>query len=79
MTTTQDNGEDLMDVRDVARRLKVPVRYVYRLVAERRIPFVKIGHLLRFKPSDVDKWIEQLGSRRSARLHLDHIGGPPDA
>jgi excisionase family DNA binding protein len=46
-----------MDIEDVARRLKVRVRYVRRLVAERRIPYIKFGHLLRFEPADIDDWI----------------------
>jgi excisionase family DNA binding protein len=34
------------------------VRYVRRLVAERRIPYVKFGHLLRFDPVDLEEWID---------------------
>ena len=41
----------LLDVGDVAVVLKVDRRYVYRLVSERRIPFVKCGHYLRFAPA----------------------------
>jgi excisionase family DNA binding protein len=37
----------LMDIEAVALRLGVPVRHVRRLVAERRIPFLKWSHLLR--------------------------------
>jgi hypothetical protein len=31
-------------------------------VADRRIPFVKWGHLLRFDPAEIEAWID--GSRR---------------
>lgn len=48
----------LIDLAEVARRLAVTERHVRRLVAERRIPFVKWGHLLRFDPSDVERWLE---------------------
>lgn len=48
----------LMDIVEVAERLGITVRYVRRLVAERRIPFVKFGHLLRFDPGDIDAWVE---------------------
>ena len=37
--------------------LKVDRRYVYRLVSERRIPFVKCGHYLRFTPADIEAWL----------------------
>ena len=49
----------LMNIDQVAERLGVSVRHMRRLVAERRIPFVKWGHLLRFDPEDVDQWIEE--------------------
>lgn len=55
--------ESLWDIRAVARRLGVPVRHVRRLVAERRIPFIKWGHLLRFEPSEIEAWIDN--ARRS--------------
>lgn len=37
----------------------VNVRYVSRLVAERRIPYYKVGHLLRFDPVEVDDWLAE--------------------
>ncbi len=51
-------GDRLMDVNSVAERLGVNVRYMRRLVAERRIPYVKCGRLLRFDPDDVEAWID---------------------
>ena len=51
--------EQLVDINAVAARLGVQVRHVRRLVHERRIPYVKWGHLLRFDPVDIDSWIEQ--------------------
>lgn len=49
----------LMNIEQVAERLGVSVRHMRRLVAERRIPFVKWGHFLRFDPDEVDRWIEE--------------------
>ncbi len=49
----------LMNIEQVAERLGVSVRHMRRLVAERRIPFVKWGHFLRFEPGEVDRWIEE--------------------
>jgi excisionase family DNA binding protein len=48
----------LMDIEAVARRLGVPVRHVRRLVAERRIPFLKWSHLLRFDPAEIEVWLD---------------------
>lgn len=49
----------LLNIEQVAERLGVSVRHMRRLVAERRIPYVKWGHLLRFDPEDVDRWIDE--------------------
>ena len=49
----------LLDITGVAEHLGVSVRHVRRLVAERRIPFVKWGHLLRFDPEEIAAWIDE--------------------
>ncbi len=41
-----------------AQYLNVSERYMRRLVAERRVPFHKIGRLLRFLASDLDDLLE---------------------
>ncbi|MGI8808230.1 MAG: helix-turn-helix domain-containing protein [Acidimicrobiales bacterium] len=48
----------LIDLPAVADRLGVNHRYVRRLVAERRIPHVKLGFLLRFDPAEVETWLD---------------------
>jgi excisionase family DNA binding protein len=52
----------LVDIEWVAERLGVSVRYVRRLVDEKAIPFVKVRHLLRFDPTEIEAWID--GKRR---------------
>lgn len=54
-----DRAQTLIDLEEVARRLSVNERHVRRLVAERRIPFVKWGHLLRFDPATIADWIDE--------------------
>jgi excisionase family DNA binding protein len=49
---------DLVDIAAVAQRLGVQVRHVRRLVHERRIPYIKWGHLIRFDPADIHAWID---------------------
>ena len=48
----------LLTIEEIADHLGVGVRHVRRLVAERRIPFVKWGHLLRFDPAKVNTWLD---------------------
>jgi excisionase family DNA binding protein len=64
MPATQHPNDNLIDITAVAERLGVQVRHVRRLVHERRIPYVKWGHLIRFDPTDIDAWIDQ--ARRPA-------------
>jgi excisionase family DNA binding protein len=64
-TTTHAGDEasrTLWNIDTVARRLGVQVRHVRRLVTERRIPYIKWGHLLRFDPTEIEKWLD--ASRR---------------
>lgn len=58
METTRPH-RNLIDVSAVADRLGASVRYVRRLVAERRIPFYKFGHLLRFDSDEVEAWLDR--------------------
>ena len=45
---------NLIDLPAVADRLGVNHRFIRRLVAERRIPYLKVGRLLRFDPVEID-------------------------
>lgn len=48
----------LLNISEVAETLGVDVRHVRRLVHERRIPYIKWGHLLRFDPTEIEGWID---------------------
>ncbi|HKY76897.1 MAG TPA: helix-turn-helix domain-containing protein [Acidimicrobiia bacterium] len=52
----------LLTLKQVAEELNVNERHIRRLVAERRIPYLKWGHLLRFDPDELAVWLD--GSRR---------------
>lgn len=53
---------ELVDIAWVAKRLGVSIRHVRRLVYEKQVPLVKWGHLLRFDPDEIERWIDR--SRR---------------
>ena len=62
MTTTPSHEPTLahlLTISDVAKALKVDVRHVRRLVHEKRIPYIKWGHLLRFDPAEIVRWIDE--------------------
>jgi excisionase family DNA binding protein len=50
---------NLVDIDTLATHLGVSVRHVRRLVAERRLPYVKWGHLLRFDPVAIATWLDE--------------------
>jgi excisionase family DNA binding protein len=47
-----------LTLKETASYLNVTERYVRRLVTERRIPYFKVGRLLRFSAIDLDAFIE---------------------
>ena len=49
----------LVDIDVLAEWLATSPRHIRRLVAERRVPFVKVGHFIRFDPDDITLWIEE--------------------
>jgi len=48
----------LVTIDQLADRLGTSVRHLRRLVAERRIPFVKLGGLVRFDVAEVEAWVD---------------------
>jgi excisionase family DNA binding protein len=57
-TATRKGREVLIDVNAVADWLGTSSRHVRRLVNEKRVPYVKVGHFIRFDPKDIAIWIE---------------------
>jgi excisionase family DNA binding protein len=51
--------DNLLDIPALAERLGVGQRHIRRLVFEKRIPYIKWGHLIRFDPTEIDCWLEE--------------------
>ena len=49
--------DKLLTVEETAERLGTSVRFVRRLVFERRVAFVKVGRHVRICPTDLDAFI----------------------
>jgi excisionase family DNA binding protein len=49
----------LLDIGAVAAALGVTRRHIQRLVAERRIPYLKVGRFVRFDPAALTIWLDQ--------------------
>lgn len=52
------SNERLLTVEEVAEQLNVCTSYIYRLTHLKRIPYIRLGKYVRFKPADIDRWIE---------------------
>ncbi len=52
----------LLTIEELAEHLGVTVRHVRRQIAERRVPYLKVGHLVRFYPDEIAGWLDE--SRR---------------
>ncbi len=49
---------ELLDIPTLAQHLGVQPRHIRRLVHEKRIPYIKWGHLIRFDPDDIRTWLK---------------------
>jgi excisionase family DNA binding protein len=48
----------LLTIDQLAERLGVSVRHVRRLVAEKRVPYLKVGKFVRFDPVEIGEWLD---------------------
>lgn len=65
---TSSCDAELLDVAGAAAHLGTPVRFIRRLIAERRIPFYKLGRYVRIDKADLDRFIAD-GRVEAARRH----------
>jgi len=47
----------LLSIEQVSQYLDLSVHTLYRMVSQRRIPYVKMGRLTKFDRCEIDKWI----------------------
>jgi excisionase family DNA binding protein len=56
--TDTDTIPQLLTIEQLAQRLGTTIRHIRRLVAERRVPYLKVGRLVRFDPEAVNAWLD---------------------
>ncbi len=57
MTIAQPTTTRMLDCAEAAERLGCTERMVRKLTAERKLPFVHVGRLVRIRPSDIEGYI----------------------
>jgi excisionase family DNA binding protein len=63
-----DAVPQLLTIDQLAERLGVSIRHIRRLIAERRVPYLKVGWFIRFDPAEIAAWLD--GARHPE--HLNH-------
>jgi excisionase family DNA binding protein len=69
----------LLDIEGLAVCLGTSIRHVRRLVAERRIPYVKVGHYVRFDREEIVRWLDErrvptFDSAYRSGMSMEHRG-----
>lgn len=49
----------LIDISSAAQALGVSVHTLYKMVSQRRIPYVKVGSRVKFDPLKLEDWIKE--------------------
>lgn len=47
----------LLTIKEAAAQLGLSQKYLYKLVSDKKIDFVRLGTAIRFNPADLDQWI----------------------
>ena len=53
------NDTRLMNAEEAAKFLGIKKSTVYAWVAQRRLPYIKVGHLLKFRPRALERWLKE--------------------
>ncbi len=53
-----EHNEPLVDITEIEKATGLPRSWLYAQTAAGRIPHLKLGKYLRFRPSEVQRWLE---------------------
>ena len=59
MSDTRSPRARLLTIEEAADRLGVTPRMIRRLTADRRLPFVKVGRLVRIRDADIAECVDE--------------------
>jgi excisionase family DNA binding protein len=62
-TKQNNNDEELTTVEWVAQKLRVPISSIYDYARRGVLPCVRVGKLVRFRPSDIESFISSGGKK----------------
>ncbi len=67
--------EKLLTVEEIAEYLKLRPSTIYQWTHQGFIPHIKVGNRVRFKISQIEKWLEKRTLEGRARRRLEVTGG----
>src|SRR3990172_8163611 len=77
--SSKAGGEEVMGVPELCAYLGVSKDWVYGRTARNEIPFLKVGHLVKFRRSEIDRWLSIRSVPAVAPLSAPFPGkGPRD-
>jgi excisionase family DNA binding protein len=56
---SEDPEDTLFNVQTLAEYLQVSKQWIYERVQFKEIPYIKVRKLLRFRKSQIDKWLDE--------------------
>lgn len=56
--TTDGTVPQLLTIPELVERLGTSTRHIRRLIDERRIPYLKVGKLIRFDVDEINRWLD---------------------
>lgn len=71
LMTTTNSLPHLLTIEELADHLGVTVRHVRRLIADKRVPYVKWRRFIRFDPDEIARWLDD--ARHPQRLGNDAV------
>jgi len=64
LTAAKENVlKEFLNIQALSQFLGIKVSTLYAMVEERKVPYYRIGRLIRFKKSEIDLWLE--GQRKA--------------
>ena len=68
----RDEIEILLTVKELAAALKLTEQTIQRYVLRKEIPFHKIMRAVRFRPSEINCWIDNGGLQTNEQLEMSN-------
>ncbi len=58
-----DKSNELLTIEELAKILAIKKSHIRSLVFKKKIPYLKVGKLIRFSPDEIKRWIEDIKGR----------------